>query len=76
MNEVLTRRFGHGKEEEVEAAVYGISRSILMDGGKGEQVNIALEVLDKLNLDIPVCGMVRYDRPRTRGFIITMRDSY
>ena len=39
---------------------------ILMDGGKG-QVNIALEVLDKLNLDIPVCGMVKDDHHRTRG---------
>ena len=37
-----------------------------MDGGKG-QVNIALEVLDKLNLDIPVCGMVKDDHHRTRG---------
>ncbi len=39
---------------------------ILMDGGKG-QVNIALEVLDKLKLDIPVCGMVKDDHHRTRG---------
>lgn len=43
-----------------------------MDGGKG-QVNIALEVLDKLNLDIPVCGMVKDDHHRTRGLIITMK---
>ena len=39
---------------------------LMMDGGKG-QVNIALEVLGKLNLDIPVCGMVKDDRHRTRG---------
>ena len=38
----------------------------MMDGGKG-QVNIALEVLQKLNLNIPVCGMVKDDRHRTRG---------
>ncbi len=37
-----------------------------MDGGKG-QVNIALEVLDKLGLNIPVCGMVKDDSHRTRG---------
>ena len=39
---------------------------IMMDGGKG-QVNIALEVLDTLNLHIPVCGMVKDDHHRTRG---------
>lgn len=39
---------------------------IMMDGGKG-QVNIALEVLDRLGLHIPVCGMVKDDRHRTRG---------
>lgn len=30
-------------------------------------MNIALDVLGKLNLDIPVCGMVKDDRHRTRG---------
>lgn len=39
---------------------------ILMDGGKG-QVNIALEVLAELQLNIPVCGMVKDDNHRTRG---------
>ncbi len=39
---------------------------IMMDGGKG-QVNIALAVLDRLQLHIPVCGMVKDDRHRTRG---------
>ena len=39
---------------------------IMMDGGKG-QVNIALKVLSDLGLDIPVCGMVKDDRHRTRG---------
>lgn len=38
----------------------------MMDGGRG-QVNIALEVLDELGLDIPVCGMVKDDHHRTRG---------
>ena len=39
---------------------------IMMDGGKG-QVNVALEVLDELGLEIPVCGMVKDDNHRTRG---------
>ena len=38
----------------------------MMDGGRG-QVNIALEVLDELGLEIPVCGMVKDDNHRTRG---------
>ena len=70
MNEVLTRRFGHGLREKEEGRELGsftvFPDLILMDGGKG-QVNIALEVLDKLNLDIPVCGMVKDDHHRTRG---------
>ena len=37
-----------------------------MDGGRG-QVNIALSVLEELNLAIPVCGMVKDDNHRTRG---------
>ena len=39
---------------------------IFMDGGKG-QVNIAEEVLLKLDITIPVCGMVKDDHHRTRG---------
>ncbi len=39
---------------------------IMMDGGKG-QVHVAQEVLGKLGLNIPVCGMVKDDRHRTRG---------
>lgn len=39
---------------------------LLMDGGRG-QVNIALDVLNELHLDIPVCGMVKDDNHRTRG---------
>ncbi len=65
MEEVLTRRFLHGLEKGGE----GFSTFpdlILMDGGRG-QVNIALSVLKKLNLQIPVCGMVKDDNHRTRG---------
>ena len=70
MNEVLTRRFEHGLREQQEKSESGGFRAfpdlILMDGGRG-QVNIAIEVLEKLNLQIPVCGMVKDDNHRTRG---------
>ncbi len=70
MEEVLTRRFQHGLTELNEKKEFGSFISfpdlIMMDGGKG-QVNIALQVLDKLNIHIPVCGMVKDDHHRTRG---------
>lgn len=59
MREVLTRRFTDEK--------FPVLPDILMmDGGKG-QVNVALEVLEQLNINIPVCGMVKDDNHRTRG---------
>ena len=70
MEEVLTRRFEHGRREQKEGKVENSFTAfpdlILMDGGRG-QVNIALEVLDKLRIHIPVCGMVKDDNHRTRG---------
>ncbi len=76
MHEVLTRRFVHGMEERRQRSEKKLDLSygsftkfpdlIMMDGGRG-QVNIALQVLQELNLDIPVCGMVKDDFHRTRG---------
>lgn len=73
MNEVLTRRFAHGlselREEGKEQEIGSFTRFpdlILMDGGRG-QVNACLAVLEKLQLKIPVCGMVKDENHRTRG---------
>ncbi|GAB5615973.1 excinuclease ABC subunit UvrC [Faecalimonas canis] len=70
MEEVLTRRFEHGIKEKEEGKELGSFTSfpdlIMMDGGKG-QVNVALQVLEKLHLNIAVCGMVKDDNHRTRG---------
>ena len=76
LEEVLTRRFSHGlkeqqelKEKELDQELGSFSSFpdlIMMDGGRG-QVNVALGVMEKLGLDIPVCGMVKDDFHRTRG---------
>jgi len=76
MKEVLSRRFIHGmqekellKEKDIEESYSRFARFpdlIMMDGGKG-QVNVAMQVLQELNLDIPACGMVKDDNHHTRG---------
>lgn len=68
MREMLTRRFEHSRREGLsELDSFGrLPDIIFMDGGKG-QVNIAEEVLSNLNIIVPVCGMVKDDRHRTRG---------
>ena len=76
MEEALTRRFSHGIREKEEREKKGLDAALgsftrfpdilMMDGGKG-QVNVALRVLEEMNLHIPVCGMVKDDFHRTRG---------
>lgn len=65
MEEVLTRRFTHETSGEFDSFAR-MPDLLLMDGGRG-QVNIALGVLEKLGIRIPVCGMVKDDHHRTRG---------
>jgi excinuclease ABC subunit C len=71
LEEVLTRRFSHKKEAEDGFSAY--PDLILMDGGRG-QVNVALAVLEHLNLEIPVCGMVKDDNHRTRGLYFNNKE--
>lgn len=70
LEEVLRRRLTHGMrrlEEEGHDSGFSVMPDlIMMDGGKG-QVNVALKVIDELGLSIPVSGMVKDDRHRTRG---------
>ncbi|OPJ65115.1 excinuclease ABC subunit UvrC [Clostridium oryzae] len=78
MREILDRRFSHGIEEIKSIQQRNLQYSmgkfcifpdvILMDGGRG-QVNIALQVLEKYGINIPVCGMVKDDKHNTRGLI-------
>ena len=79
MEEVLRRRFSHALKEYTKMEEEGHVNSeegkftklpdlILMDGGK-TQVSAAYNVLYEFGLNIPVCGMVKDDRHRTRGLL-------
>ncbi len=67
MKHVLTRRFTH-ESRKGDGRFAAMPDLILMDGGLG-QVHAAREVLDGLGLDIPVFGMVKNDRHRSRGIV-------
>ncbi|RQD67375.1 MAG: excinuclease ABC subunit UvrC [Tindallia sp. MSAO_Bac2] len=76
IREVMRRRFKRGLKEaeeirdgskEPETAGFALLPDlILVDGGVG-QVSATLQVLEELNLQIPVAGMVKDDRHRTRS---------
>lgn len=68
MAEVLTRRFKHYYEESPHSNE-GFGRLpdlILLDGGQG-QVNAVMPVMKYYNLNVPVFGMVKDDKHRTRA---------
>ena len=67
MAEVLERRFKHYLEEKDSGEGFGrLPDLILLDGGHG-QVNAVLPVLKRLGIDVPVFGMVKDNRHRTRA---------
>ncbi|MBE7027866.1 MAG: excinuclease ABC subunit UvrC [Ruminococcaceae bacterium] len=78
MAEVLYRRFKKAKEEELliaenkleegKAKFLPLPDCILLDGGKG-QISAIIYLLEMLDVDIPVFGMVKDDRHRTRGLV-------
>lgn len=70
MREVLTRRFKRYFEEKDSGEGFGkLPDLILLDGGQG-QVNAVQPVLDSFNLKIPLFGMVKDDRHRTRAIAV------
>ncbi len=67
MAEVLTRRFEEYESEKDSGEGFGrLPDLILLDGGKG-QVAAVREVMLKMNLDVPLFGMVKDDKHRTRA---------
>ncbi len=72
MKEVLSRRFRRVFEGDEKFEV--LPDYILMDGGKGH-VSAALEVIDQTGFDIPVIGMVKDDKHRTRALVYRQKGS-
>ncbi|WP_034601418.1 excinuclease ABC subunit UvrC [Clostridiisalibacter paucivorans] len=81
MEEIVRRRFNRGIEErrliknnKVKMKSFSVFPDIIMiDGGKG-QVNIAKKVIDKMGIDIPICGLVKDENHRTRGIIYNNKE--
>ena len=66
MEQVLRRRFRRYLDGDEKFAV--LPDVLLMDGGAG-QVGVAVQVLRELGLHVPVFGMVKDDRHRTRALV-------
>ncbi len=63
MEEVITRRYSRLINEEKK-----MPDLIIVDGGEN-QINVAQDVLDNLNLDIPLAGLAKNDKHHTNGLI-------
>ena len=66
MRQVLTRRLTHMKAGDTGFET--IPSLLLIDGGV-QHACVAVEVLQELELEIPVFGMVKDDRHRTRALV-------
>jgi excinuclease ABC subunit C len=71
MAEVLTRRLEEYRKAQENGVTDGFGRLpdlILLDGGKG-QVGAVLPIIEAAGVEIPVFGMVKDDRHRTRAIV-------
>ncbi|MBR6693783.1 MAG: excinuclease ABC subunit UvrC [Clostridia bacterium] len=66
MREVLERRFTEYRNNDTGYGFGKLPDLILLDGGKG-QLGAVKEVLKKLNINVPVFGMVKDSKHRTRA---------
>lgn len=69
MQEVLTRRFSHTEDEKFPP----LPDLLLIDGGLGH-VHAALAAMAASGISLPVLGMVKDDRHRTRALITANGD--
>lgn len=67
MAEVIGRRFDeYYKAEKADEGFGKLPDLILLDGGKG-QVAVVKKVLREMNIDVPLFGLVKDDKHRTRA---------
>lgn len=67
MCEMLERRFNRYFDEKESGSSFGRKPDlILLDGGKGH-VAAVQELFDRMGIDVPLFGMVKDDRHRTRA---------
>ncbi len=66
MQEVLTRRFNHYYNDEEGSTFKILPDLILLDGGE-PQVHAVLPVVAQMGLNVPVFGMVKDNKHRTRA---------
>lgn len=67
MKEVIKRRFTD------EKLLLSLPDVLFIDGGEG-QINAVKEVLNEINIDIPVAGMVKDDNHNTKGLLFNGRE--
>lgn len=70
MQEVLTRRFNHYYNDEEGSTFKILPDLILLDGGE-PQVNAVLPVISSMGLNVPVFGMVKDNKHKTRAIACT-----
>lgn len=73
MQEVISRRLLHYKKEEESGSFARLPDMIFVDGGS-TQIMAALNAMEDTGIYIPVCGMVKDDRHRTRGLLYNDRE--
>lgn len=69
MQEVLTRRFNHYYNDEEGSTFKILPDLILLDGGE-PQVNAVMPVVRSMGLNVPIFGMVKDNKHRTRAIAL------
>lgn len=69
MREVITRRFNHYYNDEEGSTFKILPDLILLDGGE-PQVNAVLPVIRDMGINVPVFGMVKDSKHRTRAIAL------
>lgn len=73
IREVLSRRLKRLEKDDASTSFGKKPDLIIMDGGKG-QVNIALKTLKDFNIDIPVIGLAKDDKHKTRAIVFNNKE--